>query len=180
MSQRWCKTTTFLMPALHLNFNLLNDNNFDNAYLADADFKSNPIGKIFIKTTPENVELKNNLHLANIASPHYHSHYEKETSIIYVFNFPIKFINEYKSFLLGKYSNFSSLYVETYFDDPFSIEARACRKENSLKEDLEKMLDVTINEDMEFWSSLNFKKEILNYTPELEMLFIDYLNIITS
>jgi hypothetical protein len=89
-----------------------------------------------------------------------------ETLIMFVFDIPTKHIENYKSFISGKYSEFNSAYktkiLKFHGMDINSQLAQIMYKSEKRKKRLETTLNVTLDENAELYSILDKKQEIFD------------------
>ena len=89
-----------------------------------------------------------------------------ETLIMFIFDVPIKHIKNYKYFITGKYSKFSSNYktkiLKFHGLDINSQLAQIIHKNEKRKKRLENTLNVTLDSNAELYSILDEKQEIFD------------------
>jgi len=108
-------TTIFLLPALGLDKDRLNNNGFINCYYGDQGHDveyENSLYLLFKNVDSEKFEELNKY----IEERHkILDTYDIQDYTMIVIKFPVQFIKEYKHFKEGKYSKFSKLYINSFF-----------------------------------------------------------------
>lgn len=115
-------TTTFLLPGLELDKEIISSNGFINAYLNDDNhnYYQNSLYLLF-KPNEGNAfeELINYIESKHKIIEIYDI--DKGYTVLIV-KFPSKYLKEYKHFKVGHYSKFSKTYITTYFPFEKTIE----------------------------------------------------------
>lgn len=110
-------TTIFLLPALSLCREELEQYGFVNAYLGDHQHDLTYKQAIYILLQPE--KLDSGFHQfvnRQYAHPLFLDDYDvARGQVMLVYRFPTRYLKEYSFFIKGKYSRFSKKYVQNYF-----------------------------------------------------------------
>lgn len=153
------KTSTFLTPLLNMTrLQLKYDAYLVNAYL-HSDLMHICLLYRYTGTNSykefESFILKGNL---------YERHFNYDPShVMYLFRIPDHFKKDIEFFLSGKYSHFSSSLKDliTNFYGKDTIVYQVIHKDRTLKEIIEKDLDVKLDDDMELASKPTFELEVI-------------------
>lgn len=181
-NQRWTKTSSFLLVCFMFSFTLLHSLGFMNAYLGLGGYDKPSANKLFLVFKKEYTKA-NEKQWATLTEPITSNPYYLETinydehHWVIVLDYPKEYLPEYRAFIKGKYSDFSPLYIERFFEDPNSVEYKACTKSQALKEYLEENLGVTLEDELEYWSIPDMKFEIFNYDTKIEEELLEYANL---
>jgi hypothetical protein len=167
------KSRTYCLPLLSKDMDIEFDYLLINTYLKfnkDIGDISYPIGLFY------NLEDTNSFNEYNDYLTHNNLYYTSflidNNKKLYIFNFPEKFINEYKLFKEGRYSKFSSeaksliiSYSAEKYKYPPLIEdiTGVLWKHKTRRERLEKDLGVNLPEDSELASKIVYERETFNF-----------------
>lgn len=177
-------STIFLLYPLGLERRKLHALGFVQAYLKDAEKHDieyeNPVFLLFKPTSPtvfqafvdaEYERVNKHTNTVDIVEDYDYI----DGYVVLAYQLPKEFEEDYRKFLVGKYSRFSKKFRETYPKsvkikgdngkdiDELSAQYRIINKIKELKDMLEDKLAVTFDSDQEFFSKPNPDKETLSY-----------------
>jgi hypothetical protein len=172
-------TTILLLPAIGLSRRSLLKYGFINAYLADIDAEIKFKDCVYLLFRPDSIEKFEAFFLRERTSENFVTQYDYEGGyIVLVYSILDKFKEDYKIFLEGKYSQFSTEYRETFpkfvrvinpetgqQENQISLQFHIINKSAALKNMWEEELKVKfkdLGEDMEVWEKYNIHKETLD------------------
>lgn len=167
-------TTMFLVPGLGFNIDTIRYRyGFINAYLADVDYDMYE-NAVYLLFKPKDMHTFQTF-LERSEGPRIIDDYDYEGGyVVVVYEFPSEFRQEFKMFMKGKYSQFREKYrvllpqVDSKIDkegNPFteySLQFMVCHKAKALKDYWEKKLEIELDEEDEYWSVPDIKRETLN------------------
>lgn len=170
------KTSSFLLPALGLDLNLLYSFGFLNSYISDSKMSYGDDKKLIylLFKCPENPEsLQEFEEFCSLLreQDNYIDEYDpEEGKVMVVMKVLDKWSKVYDQFIIGKYSNFPKEYVHQFFRPKVYVGLSELYKEpvwkdsvnwkilhrcDTLKHDLEKRLDVSLPQGAEVFSRPN-------------------------
>lgn len=153
------KTSTFLAPLLNMTkLQLRYDTYFVSAFL-HSDLRHICLLYRFTGTN-----LYNEFEVSILNEKQYERHFNHDPyHVMYLFRIPDHFRKDIEFFLSGKYSQFSSNLKDliTNFYGKDTIVYQVIHKDRTLKEIIEKDLDVKLDDDMELASKPTFELEVI-------------------
>lgn len=156
------KTTTFLLPLLNKNKKSLRfDSYFINAFLS----KDKQYLNLFYRFTGTSIYKRFEQYMITDSLCVDHIEYDPY-HVIYVFKIPKEFKKDVEYFTEGKYSKFSKTLrqrITKFYGTDSNNLIKIIKKDNELKEKLEKDLGVSLPKDAELASKPNLEIEIQDY-----------------
>lgn len=169
-------TTRFLLRGLSLFKAELKQYGFINAFLDDKDHEHHYANSVYLLFQPhdlgtfewfvESEKMRTHLFLEEYDYP--------KGYIILVYKFPADYMEDYRLFLRGKYSEFTEKYKELFpkenegktskglpFKEP-SFYVHVFSKSNDLRKFWEDKLDVNLEPNVEVWEVPSIERETLN------------------
>lgn len=167
------KTTRFLLPILGEKMSSFNETYFINAYIDVEDVtRKTDVNCLYLlyrfRATKEYLDFEEKLQ----NHEQYRGHYEPDKHhTIYLFEIPDNYIDEYRLFLKGKYSEFSNEYkyqIMNFFNfdtdgDTYQILNRGDKRRIKMEEDL----GVSIPKNIELEDKPNIFEE--TYTEDMKI-----------
>lgn len=168
-------TTRFLLRGLGLFKSELSQYNFINAFLDDIEHEHHYENSVYLLFKPVDLTLFEWFVEGEKARTHLliEEYDYPEGYIVLVYKFPAEYMDDYRLFLEGKYSKFSSKYKGLF---PFenkttnnkltktepSFYSHVFNRSERMRDYWEGKLAVVLAPDAEYWSSPTMSKEILN------------------
>ena len=170
------KTTQFMFPSLEISINIDFVNSFVNAFIDDVEYEhvfTRPLFLLFKITKDWKAVNKQLLSNKNYILDYNVGKKDGVDCVMFIFEVPEKFKNDYYNFKQSKYSCFSEEYKKKF---PKHISYKNTKKEavvwqiinksESLKRTLEQEIGLDegfLDNQDEIWDKLNKKTEIYNF-----------------
>ena len=170
-------STLFLLYPLGLSIKSLKEFGFINCFLSDKDRETACPFPILLLFKPADMEVMQMfIEEEYRRTDHLIEEYDYDGGyVVLVYKFPVKWKEDYQKFLDGKYSKFSRELKSTYPKivqitdtygrrrDELGSQFRIINKTADWKEQMEKDLNIVVEDDLEYWSKPDIEgREVLD------------------
>jgi len=169
-------STRFLLRGIELLKPELIPYGFINAFVDDKDHDPHYEDCVYVLFKPPSlVEFEFFVESEKIRTHLFIEDYDYPNGyVVMVYKFPSKYMEDYRKFLVGKYSKFSKVYKDLFpteksgltsknipYKEP-SFYAHIFNKSDKMRDYWENRLGVELDADSEYWSSPTLSRETIN------------------
>lgn len=169
-------STIFLLPGIGLFKRDIEKQGFLSAYIDDVNHSIHYDNAVYVLYRPDDIDIfQEFLKKEKGRTPLLLEDYDYEGGyIVTVYGFPVRFIPEYKHFLKGAYSKFSTGYKEIFptsiqlVDEAgdlkwyITLQYHIFNRTDAIKNYWENKIGQILTPEMECWSKPNMENEVLN------------------